>query len=265
MERSCDHCHAIYEDDDYSLCPACELRFALLPLRLAAWLDPLRASLDATVHPGGHRPTRVIPPTAPTPIRLNVLDLLDQIDARARALWRRLEGVDALDWRRDSRPPRDLGMLLADIATHPRLAKIDEADMWMRTFEQLCTQVLAVIDVPDRMKPIGNCLNPLCGVQLKAADAQTTVECPVCGLAWKVADVRLGLIRSLADSDRLLTLTDCAKLLTECGYQVSRKQLQNWRDRGKLVAQARESKGRQLFRMGDVVATLRGGFDGNPK
>ena len=56
-------------DDGYTLCPACELDFALLLLQFVPWTHALEASLDATLHPGGHQPTRIITPVAPTPLR----------------------------------------------------------------------------------------------------------------------------------------------------------------------------------------------------
>ena len=128
----------------------------------------------------------------------------------------------------------------------------------------MCALTLAIIDIPDRPKPIGHCPNPLCGVQLNAIDGQGKVTCPVCGGEWHVADVRLALLESLAGSERLLTLTECARLLGECGYHVTRKQLQHRRDRGLLTPQTNDSKGRQLFRVRDVMATLPARFDAAP-
>lgn len=252
----CQHCHTTI-DGQASLCPECELAFAFALLRLAVWLDPLRASLDATIHPGGHQPTRVVPPVAPTPIRLNVLDLLDTLDADSRELWRRLEGVDALDWTKDRKPDRSLKRLLVDIAAHPQLPLLADAGMWMRGITRLERQTLAIIDIPDRPKPIGHCPNSLCGIPLSAADGQTMVACPVCGGEWKVSEVRFNLFLGLTHSDRLMSLTDGTRLLNQCGYRVTRKQLAHRRDRGQLTPQAHDSKHRQLFRIRDLIATLR--------
>ena len=84
-------------DDGYTLCPACELDFALLLLQFVPWTHVLEASLDATLHPGGHQPVRIITPTAPTPLRLDVLDHIDLLASIAQGLWRRLTGVHILD------------------------------------------------------------------------------------------------------------------------------------------------------------------------
>ena len=66
----------------YTLCPSCELDFALLLDQYVPWTHALEDSLDATLHPGGHQPTRIITPTAPTPLRLDVLDHLDRVATR---------------------------------------------------------------------------------------------------------------------------------------------------------------------------------------
>lgn len=99
---NCQNCKTITEGG-YSLCATCELRFAGTLLRLAHDVTPLHDSLDATLHPGGHSPVRIQTATPPTPIRLDVLDLIDMLDATARELWRCLDGIDALDWRKDKR------------------------------------------------------------------------------------------------------------------------------------------------------------------
>ena len=89
---NCQNCKTITEGG-YSLCETCELRFAGTLLRLARDVTPLHDSLDATLHPGGHSPTRIQTATPPTPIRLDVLDLIDMLDATARELWRCLDGI----------------------------------------------------------------------------------------------------------------------------------------------------------------------------
>ena len=66
---NCQNCKTITEEG-YSLCAACEMRFAGTLLRLAHDVTPLHDSLDATLHPGGHSPVRIQTATPPTPIRL---------------------------------------------------------------------------------------------------------------------------------------------------------------------------------------------------
>jgi len=144
----------------YALCPACELDFALLLLQFVPWTHALEASLDATLHPGGHQPTRIITPVAPTPLRLDVLDHLDLLASIVQGLWRRLTGVDILDWKRDLCP--DIIGCLTDAAMHPDLAMIPDIGMYVSQFQRLKPKTLAIIDPPDRATPIGQCLT--CGL-----------------------------------------------------------------------------------------------------
>lgn len=55
---NCQNCKTI-TGEGYSLCAACEMRFAGTLLRLAHDVTPLHDSLDATLHPGGHSPVRI--------------------------------------------------------------------------------------------------------------------------------------------------------------------------------------------------------------
>ena len=151
-------------DDGYALCPACELSFALLLLQFVPWTHALEASLDATLHPGGHQPTRIITPVAPTPLRLDVLDHLDLLASIAQGLWRRLTGVHILDWKRDLCP--DVIGCLTDAAMHPRLAQLPDIGMYVSQFQRLKPKTLAIIDPPDRATPIGQCLT--CGLTVTA-------------------------------------------------------------------------------------------------
>ena len=127
----------------YSLCPACELDFALLLLQFVPWTHALEASLDATLHPGGHQPTRIITPTAPTPLRLDVLDHLDLLASIAQGLWRRLEGVNPRKWQRDLCP--DIIGCLTDAAMHPRLAQLPDVGMYVSQFQRFKPKTLAII------------------------------------------------------------------------------------------------------------------------
>lgn len=91
-------------EEGCSLCETCEMRFAGTLLGLARDVTPLHDSLDATLHPGGHSPVRIQTATPPTPIRLDVLDLIDMLDATARQLGLPLEAVRAIIRNGDGRP-----------------------------------------------------------------------------------------------------------------------------------------------------------------
>lgn len=150
---NCQNCKTITEDG-CSLCVTCELRFAGTLLRLAHDVTPLHDSLDATLHPGGHSPVRIQTATPPTPIRLDVLDLIDMLDATARELWRCLDGIDALDWRKDKRN-EDLKATLIACAGHPRLATFADAGFYMHVVDGIARKVDAALDPPEQRREIG--------------------------------------------------------------------------------------------------------------
>lgn len=248
----CQECGTAVEQP-YTLCPACELSAAMLLLRYVPWVHALEDSLDATVHPGGHQPTRIITPTAPTPIRLDVLDHLDLLASTAQGLWRRLMGVDVLDWKRDLCP--DVIGCLTDSAAHLRLAMLPDIGMYVAQFRLLRARTLEIIDVPERRTPIGQCLT--CGIAITAADGQEHVTCPTCGSEQTASAVRLDLLRRSIRSGRMFTAGECARLLQDCGYRISRKTITSWRTRGLIEPSGRDAAGRPVYSMASVVSRLR--------
>lgn len=239
-------------DDGYTLCPACELDFALLLDQYVPWTHALEASLDATLHPGGHQPTRIITPVAPTPLRLDVLDHLDLLASIAQGLWRRLAGVNILDWKRDLCP--DVIGCLTDAAMHPRLAQLPDVGMYVSQFHRLKPKTLAIIDPPDRATPIGQCLQ--CGLTITASANATIVTCPTCGREQTASAVRLDLLERSIRSGKSFTAGECARLLRGAGYRVSVDTVYSWKHRGLIDPSGRNDKGQPVYRLRDVAARL---------
>lgn len=228
---NCQNCKTITEEG-YSLCEACELRFAGTLLRLARDITPLHDSLDATLHPGGHSPVRIQTATPPTPIRLDVLDLIDMLDATARELWHRLDGIDALDWRKDKRN-EDLMATLIACAGHPKLTTVADAGLYMHVINDLARKVDTVLDPPEQRREIGTC--ELCETMLTAGAADQWVTCPVCGRGQRAQTVKLRRLKTLCwdDSERG-SAAGIAKAFTDAGITVRRGTLNVWVNRGKL-------------------------------
>lgn len=240
-------------DDGYTLCPSCELSFALLLDQYVPWVHALEASLDATLHPGGHQPTRIITPVAPTPLRLDVLDHTDLLAGIAQGLWRRLQGVAILDWKRDLCP--DIIGCLTDSAMHPNLAKIPDIGMYVAQFHRLKPLTLGIIDPPDRATPIGQCLN--CGLTITASANATIVTCPTCGKEQSASAVRLDLLERSIRSGKTFTAGECARLLQSCGYRISRKTITSWKSRGLIAPSGVDDAGKPLYSLACVVDRLR--------
>ncbi len=227
----CQNCGAPV-DEGWTLCVACELRFAGMLLRLARDVTPLHDSLDATLHPGGHAPVRIQTATPPTPIRLDVLDLIDMLDAAARELWRCLDGIDALDWHKDPRM-EDLEATLIACAGHPKLATFHDAGLYMHIINNLARKVDLALDPPEQRREIGTC--ELCETMLTAGAADQWVTCPVCGREQRAQTVKLRRLKTLCwDDSRRGSAAEIAKAFTDAGITVRRGTLNVWVNRGKL-------------------------------
>lgn len=227
----CQNCGAPV-DEGWTLCVACELRFAGMLLRLARDVTPLHDSLDATLHPGGHAPVRIQTATPPTPIRLDVLDLIDMLDATAREFWRCLDVIDALDWRRDPRT-EDLKATLIKCAGHPKLATFGDAGLYMHVIDGIARKVDAALDPPEQRREIGTC--ELCETMLTAGAADQWVTCPVCGREQRAQTVKLRRLKTLCwDDSRRGSAAEIAKAFTDAGITVRRGTLNVWVNRGKL-------------------------------
>lgn len=227
----CQNCAANI-DDGWTLCVPCELRFAGMLLRLARDVTPLHDSLDATLHPGGHAPVRIQTATPPTPIRLDVLDLIDMLDATAREFWRCLDVIDALDWRRDPRT-EDLKATLIKCAGHPKLATFHDAGLYMHIINNLARKVDLALDPPEQRREIGTC--ELCETMLTAGAADQWVTCPVCGREQRAQTVKLRRLKTLCwDDSKRGSAAEIAKAFTDAGITVRRGTLNVWVNRGKL-------------------------------
>ena len=81
-----------------TMCDKCETALRGWIHDYPVWIHALREFLDSTAHYGGHQPGRVNLPSAPTPIRLSVVDHLQEIEDAVTALWCRLYAPPAMPW-----------------------------------------------------------------------------------------------------------------------------------------------------------------------
>ena len=184
------------------------------------------------MHPGGHAPVRIQTATPPTPIRLDVLDLIDMLDATARELWRCLDGIDALDWHKDPRM-EDLEATLIACAGHPKLATFHDAGLYMHIINNLARKVDLALDPPEQRREIGTC--ELCETMLTAGAADQWVTCPVCGREQRAQTVKLRRLKTLCwDDSRRGSAAEIAKAFTDAGITVRRGTLNVRVNRGKL-------------------------------
>lgn len=238
-----------------TLCLECDGRLRGWLRSYPGWLTSLHEFLDSTAHYGGHQPGRVNLPSAPTPIRLSVVDHLQEVDDLVVTLWRRLYAPPAMPWVTRVTRPRLLYML-RDCAACPRLSRLPDIDSIYRDWERMARRTLDIIDVPPSRHGIGRCLNQLCGVELSAEVGAVSVACPMCGNTYLVVDVRLGFLKECIESGRAFTAGECAELLRECGFQCSVNTIYSWRKRGRIQPAGRNEKGQPLYRLSDIHARL---------
>lgn len=238
--HDCQHCHTP-TDDQHTLCDQCELRFALTIYQTATDLRPLHDSLDATLHPGGHQPTRTTLAVPPTPIRLEVLDLLDLIDSTTAELHRILHGETG---------PLTLFERLCDCAAADRLGTIKDSGMYFSQYERLARKTNRILDPPEERQEIGPC--PLCGSPLTAGRRDQWVTCPICGTEQRVLTVRLKRLETLCfDQSKTGTAAEISKAFTTSGIALRRNLINLWASRGKITPQTVKD-GKPLYAYCDV-------------
>lgn len=247
---NCQHCHTTInpQETGYTLCIHCELMFASLLMQAARDVTPLTDSLDATLHPGGHSPIRIQPATPPTPIRLEVLDLIDLLDATTTELRERLNGVDALT--PTTTPPTTLASRLLDCAAHPRLASLPDSGMYMTQIQKLSQQIDRTLDPPEQRREIGPC--ELCGSMLTAGPNDQWTTCQVCNREQRTLTAKLHRLQTLCfDQTRTGTPSQISKAFTDSGITLRRNLINLWATRGKLTPIGK-TNGKPVYLYSDV-------------
>lgn len=96
-----------------TMCDKCETALRGWIHDYPSWIQALREFLDSTAHYGGHQPGRVNLQSAPTPIRLSVVDHLQEIEDAVTALWCRLYAPPGMPWATSIAVPSIVDMLKA--------------------------------------------------------------------------------------------------------------------------------------------------------
>ena len=146
-----------------TLCDKCDAVMRGWLRDYPSWIQALSEFLDSTAHYGGHQPGRTNLASAPTPVRLSVIDHLQEIDDLAVALWRRLYAPPAMPWA-DSRIHPSVLKCLSICTDCNRLSRLPDIGLIWRDWERVVRKTLGIIDVPPSRHGIGRCLNPLCCV-----------------------------------------------------------------------------------------------------
>ena len=137
-----------------TLCDKCDAVMRGWLRDYPSWIQALREFLDSTAHYGGHQPGRTNLASAPTPVRLSVIDHLQEIDDLAVALWRRLYAPSAMPWT-DSRIHPSVSKCLSVCADCDRLSRLPDIGLIWQDWEGLAGKALGIIDVPPSRHGIG--------------------------------------------------------------------------------------------------------------
>lgn len=190
---------------------------------------------------------------APAPINLHAQDMLDQIEDGLQDMWNETGVESRPRWQtllRDS--PRRL----------PDLCRASRSGHWLTWLIHTCERIEPLVDRrPRTRRIIGVC--PECGREVMASKGESLLLCK-CGNPINVQQLR-EQSRDKAESIHL-TKTPAGMsqwLKDNYGYEVSRKQISNWLNRGKLPSSKPVDDGYWEFNIREILA-LAMGSSGRP-
>lgn len=192
--------------------------------------------------------------SAPTPVNLTALDLLNQLCELALLLHRSIgshppTGLHALDLYRSLDDPQQTD----------RLDNRGDADHVARVLASALRHVQYVTEPNDRMRWVGVC--PACGygiwVSHYADIAHDVVRCDMCATPCALASVFAAHRLMLLMSDATDTAAGLARLLRSCGYEeAKRNTITQWARRGRLRPVGVDDDGVPVYRLADTLRLL---------
>lgn len=213
--------------DTAPMCPECETDYLRLIRRIPETIDALQALADKQVtigvtERGGNRAF------APFPLNETALRLADSFkswlqlaDSDLSAV-RGLKGPDHWQWHW-----QNLTVTPSEIAT------IHVAPQRYDHLKQLTSKASRLLTPRETLEFAGNC--PQCGQPIYASASRDTAECRTCGNIINV-DANRAIARSQLEH-MVITCTpaEAATIISErTGHTITRKDINNWRRRGKL-------------------------------
>ena len=228
------------------VCWACAKRIGHLLVMLGEDL----AELYAQLNPAGHRTGGAGSRAAETPLPVNLRAVQTLDDVRTVLVgWTREACEHEGGW-----PDEDTEQAMLRRLRRTRWASHPAADELLDELEYTHTEVLAVIDNPPERRYLGPCGavdedgNTCDGDVIQRGTRMP--KCRDCGASHS-HDERMAWITDMA-ADRLVTASEAAGALSAWGEQITSKLVHSWADRGRIMARARNQRGHQMFRFGDV-------------
>lgn len=252
MTENCQYCHTRSVTAPWTLCQDCRRIYAktLHDLRRNMMLLQAVSRHEYKLgEPGaGGRPQGG---EAPAPINLHAIDLLDQIEDTLQDAWYDTGAAWSDHWQQLT---RRMQTHIAD------LCKAPHAGHALRRLTRANQRIDPLVDrTPRTRRIIGMC--PECGREVLAAQGEALRLCR-CGRVVDVPRLREES-RGRAEAIHLTrTPADMSRWLKEnYGYDVSRKQISNWLNRGKLPSSKPVEDGYWEFNIREILVLAMGSSD----
>lgn len=261
-------------DDSSRACPACWRRLERLLAETPALVDELNTTIvrqaRITLTTTGRRPAE--PKEAhdglgvheqPLPYNLGASEALELLH---RTLWPWVrEGIEA---HPDAFPhaldPSTAGLSRVLLRLHGWLQGHPDGQAAVEEVTYAHAVAWHSVDrSPDRdyAGPCGADIDgEVCPEDLYVAHDAHTATCRTCGTEWDVPERRAALL-ALAE-DRLVTTTEACRAIKTYGSEgehVTPDRIWKWKQRGRIMAHGSDVRGRDLWRLGDILDLVRAG------
>lgn len=127
----------------------------------------------------------------------------------------------------------------------------------LQAYDELTYAVEALdraVDVPAARRYAGPC--DVCARDLWANPGEDHATCKPCGITAPMSERRAAMLDQIVD--RLARASELAHILSGLGTEVTRKQIDQWHARGRILLTDRDHLGRPLYRVGDVLEVAKG-------
>lgn len=251
----CQHCGSQQVEQPWTLCRDCRRAYARTLHRLRRdmmLLQQVSRHAYKLGEPGaGGKPQGG---AAPAPINLHAQDMLDQTEDGLQDMWNETGVESRPRWQtllRDA--PRRL----------PDLCRASRSGHWLTWLIHTCERIEPLVDRRPRTRRIvGHC--PTCDVEITAAKGEQWRVCETCHTLVHIPELRARVAEIVDRYHLTRTPAGLAEWLkNEHGVKVSRKQVSNWINRGKLPSSKPVDDGYWEFNIREILA-LAMGSSGRP-
>lgn len=250
----CQYCGSQQVEQPWTLCQTCRRTYAKTLHQLRRNMQLLqRVALHEYKlgEPGaGSEPQGG---EAPAPVNMHAIDLLDEVESLLQDAWYDAGFVWSDKWQ----------LLIPRMQTHLAwLCRACNAGRFLRRLIRMSRRIEPYVDRrPRTRRIIGVC--PECGREIQAAKGESLLLCK-CGNPINVQQLR----EQSRDKAEAIHLTKTPAGMSQWlkdnyGYEVSRKQISNWLNRGKLPSSKPVDGGYWEFNIREILA-LAMGSSGRP-